>query len=59
MEVQTEVLPTLDGAGRLYDVGSGGGAGDEEAEERRPGNRRKKVEKVSYCLQLRTATIGR
>lgn len=56
-EVQTEVLPTLDGAGRLYDVGSGGG-GVEEAEERRPGNRRKKVEKVSPC-SLRCSKAGR
>lgn len=39
-EVQVEMMPTLDGLGRLYDVGKG------EAEEKvLPGNRKKK-EKV-------------
>lgn len=42
-EIQTEVLPTLNGSGRLYDVGLGGGG---ESEERKPGNRRKKEQKV-------------
>lgn len=37
------MVPTLDGMGRLYDIGKGG-----KVEEQRlpPGNRRKKVEKV-------------
>ena len=39
---QVQVLPTLDGRGQLYDVGTG----KEDAEPSR-GNRRKKVEKVS------------
>ena len=38
---KVEVLPTLDARGRMYDVGHG--RGDEEA---RPGNRKKKEEKV-------------
>jgi hypothetical protein len=42
-QVDVQVLPTLDGRGRLYDVGTG--KQDEEA--LRPGNRRKKPEKVS------------
>nr|XP_019048938.1 cell cycle control protein cwf19 [Kwoniella bestiolae CBS 10118]OCF27868.1 cell cycle control protein cwf19 [Kwoniella bestiolae CBS 10118] len=40
-QVEVQVLPTLDGRGKLYDVGLG--ASDEG--EARPGNRRKKVEK--------------
>lgn len=43
--VETQVLPTLDGSGRLYDVGIGA-AGQEAMDERRPGNRRKKEQKV-------------
>ncbi|KIK58206.1 hypothetical protein GYMLUDRAFT_171477 [Collybiopsis luxurians FD-317 M1] len=40
--VKVEVLPTLDGRGRLYDVGSGSIGKDEEEESRahEPGNRR-------------------
>lgn len=41
VRTKVEVLPTLDGHGRLYDVGFGGG----EDEEPQPGNRKKK-EKV-------------
>lgn len=44
-EVKVEMMPTLDGRGRLYDVGLGG---KEEAPVL-PGNRRK-VEKVSFDL---------
>ncbi|KAF7365385.1 Complexed with Cdc5 protein cwf19 [Mycena venus] len=40
---KVEVLPTLDGHGRLYDVGHGA-----EEEPKGPGNRKKK-EKVSFC----------
>ncbi|KAK6905425.1 hypothetical protein I203_106254 [Kwoniella mangroviensis CBS 8507] len=40
-QVEVQMLPTLDGRGKLYDVGLG--ASDEG--ELRPGNRRKKVEK--------------
>lgn len=40
--VDVQVLPTLDGRGRLYDVGTG-----KEDEDVRRGNRRKKQEKVS------------
>lgn len=39
---KTEVLPTLDGRGRLYDVGHG-----KEEDEVLPGNRKKK-EKVIF-----------
>nr|XP_019014591.1 cell cycle control protein cwf19 [Kwoniella pini CBS 10737]OCF53372.1 cell cycle control protein cwf19 [Kwoniella pini CBS 10737] len=39
--VETQVLPTLDGRGRLYDVG----LGQADDLESRPGNKRKKVEK--------------
>ncbi|KAK8861747.1 hypothetical protein IAR55_002570 [Kwoniella newhampshirensis] len=39
--VEVQVLPTLDGRGRLYDVGTGG----EADEEVMPGNKRKKPEK--------------
>jgi hypothetical protein len=41
--VDVQVLPTLDGRGRLYDVGTG-----KQDEEVRRGNKRKKQEKVSY-----------
>lgn len=41
--VEVQVLPTLDGRGRLYDVGTG----KQDEEVQRPGNRRKKQEKVS------------
>lgn len=40
--VETQVLPTLDARGRLYDVG----VGKEDAKVIGPGNKRKKVEKV-------------
>ncbi|KAJ3981986.1 CwfJ C-terminus 1-domain-containing protein-like protein [Lentinula detonsa] len=40
--VKVEVLPTLDGKGRLYDIGSGMHAQDEEEDRMKPGNRRKK-----------------
>ncbi|KAG6845123.1 hypothetical protein H0H87_000550 [Tephrocybe sp. NHM501043] len=40
VRTRTEVLPTLDGRGRLYDVGHG-----KEDDTRLPGNRRKKPEK--------------
>lgn len=43
-QVDVQVLPTLDGRGRLYDVGTG----KEDEEKLRPGNRRKKPEKVRY-----------
>lgn len=42
-QVDVQVLPTLDGRGRLYDVGTG----KQDEEVLRPGNRRKKPEKVS------------
>jgi hypothetical protein len=41
--VEVQVLPTLDGRGKLYDVG----LGREDAADARPGNKRKKQEKVS------------
>jgi len=40
-----EVLPTLDGRGRMYDVGTGRDKDKEDDEDKRPGNRKKK-EKV-------------
>jgi len=43
VRTKVEVLPTLDGRGRLYDVGSGGG----DDEQPQPGNRKKK-EKVRH-----------
>lgn len=46
---KVEVLPTLDGHGRLYDVGHGG----KEDDEVRPGNRKKKEEKVYLQPPLR------
>lgn len=42
---RVEVLPTLDGRGRLYDVGHGGA--DEEV---RPGNRKKKEKVILFAL---------
>lgn len=42
--VEVQVLPTLDGRGRLYDVGTG----KQDEEVQRPGNRRKKPEKVGH-----------
>ena len=44
-EVEVQMLPTLDGRGNLYDVGTG----KEDETAPRPGNRRKKQEKVSDC----------
>jgi hypothetical protein len=44
-QVQVEVLPTLDGQGRLYDVGKG----DEDVQSVQGGKRRKKEPKVSFC----------
>ncbi|KAG5651193.1 hypothetical protein H0H81_009546 [Sphagnurus paluster] len=41
VRTRTEVLPTLDGRGRLYDVGHG-----KEDDKLLPGNRKKKQEKV-------------
>jgi hypothetical protein len=41
-QVEVQVLPTLDGRGRLYDVGTG----KQDEEVLRPGNRRKKPQKV-------------
>ena len=43
--VEVQVLPTLDGRGQLYDVGTG----KQDEEIRGGGNRRKKTEKVSHC----------
>lgn len=43
VRVETQVLPTLDGRGRLYDVG----LGKEDQAALGPGNRRKKEQKVS------------
>jgi len=42
--VEVQVLPTLDGRGRLYDIGGVGAGGPAELG---PGNKRKKVDKVS------------
>jgi hypothetical protein len=42
--VDVQFLPTLDGRGRLYDVGTG----KQDEDVLRPGNRRKKPEKVSH-----------
>ncbi|KAG6832004.1 hypothetical protein H0H92_006040 [Tricholoma furcatifolium] len=61
---KTEVLPTLDGSGRLYDVGHG-----KEDDVRLPGNRRKKQEKfethdpktgeiIRYNADDDTTTLG-
>lgn len=50
-EQEVRVLPTLDGRGRLYDVGRGGKKTEEEVEEERrklPGNKRKRKEKVCF-----------
>lgn len=44
--VEVQVLPTLDGRGKLYDVGQGA----EDEQKRLPGNRRKKQEKVGAAL---------
>lgn len=53
-KVVTEVLPTLDGRGRLYDVGHG-----KEDDAILPGNRRKKPEKVfdSRCCLLLPSSL--
>jgi hypothetical protein len=40
--IEVQMLPTLDGRGQLYDVGTG----KEDDVAQRPGNRRKKPEKV-------------
>lgn len=47
-EKRVEVLPTLDGMGRLYDVGHG----KEEDNDPRPGNKRKKPEKVRKYFHI-------
>ncbi|KAG6910699.1 hypothetical protein DXG01_008743 [Tephrocybe rancida] len=47
VRTRTEVLPTLDGRGRLYDVGHG-----KEDDASLPGNRRKKQEKVTAHLDV-------
>lgn len=47
-QVEVQVLPTLDGRGRLYDVGTG----KQDEESLRPGNRRKKPEKVGVFFAL-------
>ncbi len=44
--VEVQVLPTLDGRGRLYDVGLGEKAPAEDL----PGNRRKRGEKYVGCF---------
>jgi len=46
---KTEILPTLDGFGRLYDVGQG-----KDDSEVLPGNRRKKQEKVRILFTIQT-----
>jgi hypothetical protein len=50
--VKVEVLPTLDGRGNMYDVGTGSSAQVQAQveSERRPGNKRKKEEKVIYLF---------
>jgi hypothetical protein len=48
VRTRVEVLPTLDGMGRLYDVGTGGGMDDTPT---RPGNRKKK-EKVRLLVHV-------
>lgn len=48
---KTEVLPTLDGRGRLYDVGHG-----KEEEELLPGNRKKK-EKVCALIPVNSSHL--
>lgn len=47
--VEVQVLPTLDGRGRLYDVGTG-----KQDTEVQAGNRRKKPEKVCRSLEDQT-----
>ena len=47
-EAQIAVLPTLDGRGRLYDVGKGTEK-DEEDQAAGTGNKRKRMEKVTSC----------
>jgi len=47
-QVDVQVLPTLDGRGRLYDVGTG----KQDEDILRPGNRRKKPEKVRCRVHL-------
>ncbi|KAJ4464216.1 CwfJ C-terminus 1-domain-containing protein-like protein [Lentinula edodes] len=56
--VKVEVLPTLDGRGRLYDIGSGANGKDEEGDPARAGNRRKK-EKHFDTHDPRTGEIVR
>ncbi|KAJ3808469.1 CwfJ C-terminus 1-domain-containing protein-like protein [Lentinula aff. lateritia] len=56
--VKVEVLPTLDGRGRLYDIGSGANGKDEERDPARAGNRRKK-EKHFDTHDSRTGEIVR
>ncbi|KAJ4477117.1 CwfJ C-terminus 1-domain-containing protein-like protein [Lentinula lateritia] len=56
--VKVEVLPTLDGRGRLYDIGSGSNGKDEEGDPARAGNRRKK-EKHFDTHDPRTGEIVR
>jgi len=50
--VDVQVLPTLDGRGRLYDVGTG-----KEDEELRRGNKRKKQEKVSHTCSTADSSL--
>ncbi|KAJ3888733.1 CwfJ C-terminus 1-domain-containing protein-like protein [Lentinula edodes] len=57
-DVKVEVLPTLDGRGRLYDIGSGANGKDEEGDPARAGNRRKK-EKHFDTHDPRTGEIVR
>ena len=45
--IDVQVLPTLDGRGQLYDVGTG----KEDGQVQNAGNRRKKQEKVSLTLK--------
>jgi hypothetical protein len=49
--VEVQMLPTLDGRGRLYDVGTG----KQDEEVLRPGNRRKKVQKVGSISAMRSS----
>ncbi|KAJ3758310.1 CwfJ C-terminus 1-domain-containing protein-like protein [Lentinula raphanica] len=56
--VKVEVLPSLDGRGRLYDIGSGVLGKDEGEDHRKPGNRRKK-EKHFDTHDSRTGEIIR
>ena len=51
---KTEILPTLDGYGRLYDVGQG-----KDDSKVLPGNRKKKQEKVRVLFTMQTPVYPR